>query len=89
MSWRNSRRAETRETTVSTSGDVPELPSVDLRRANNRLQPNNDPVEEKSFKIKLKGSVMIQTMIFTLADRDNILSNIFGPGLRVGSLAIL
>ena len=84
MSWRNSSRARQSETTVSTSGNVPQLPSVDLSRAIDRLQLH-EMVDEKSFKIKVKGSIMLQTMIFTLADRDNItiLENVASYGKNI------
>ena len=60
---------------LSTGGDSPELPSVDFSRSNNVPAPNDIP-DEKRFKVKLKGSLMVHLMTFSYDEYQNIFQEI-------------
>ena len=70
-SWRNSSNRE-----VSVTGnDNPLLPTVDLRNANNRSL-RDQQIGQKCFKVKMKGSIILQTMLFKRDRKDTIFSEL-------------
>ena len=55
---------------VSTSGDLPRLPTIRF------VESTSERVRTKTFEVKVKGEVMLQTMIMKLDNNRKIFEDI-------------